>query len=805
VLIERFDWELDLDYRAKTFSGTVRIHFEGSSPDLALDARDLTVTSSELDGRPTSFTADPEHYKLRFGAVSDGKHRLDLTYHGKVQEDSVSGLYESASGAEYVLTAMNYPSGLSRIVPCFDEPGVKAEFHLTLTADADVPVIFNTSEKSHKVENGKRRVEFLPTPPIASYLVYLGAGPFESVDRKIDGRRVIVAAPKGRAAAGAYAMERSFEILSEYEEYYRIPYPLDKLHLVALENFWAGAQENWGAITFRETVLLVDPTSSEAMRRSVLITLAHEIAHQWFGDLVTPVWWDDFWLNESFATFASYLIVDRLYPEEEPWRDFLLGQTSGGLDADALASAHPIQTPVRSAEDCGQIADAITYGKGASVLRMIEAYLGESAFRDGVSSYLTDHRYGNARGHDLWTALDAASEQPVSKILEPWLTRAGHPVVEAEWRDGHLEVRQRRYLQSGETTHGLWPIPLTWQVNGQAERRLFDGAHLKIPLVAPQGLRINPQRTGFYRVALRGTLLDQAFEEMLGWTPEDRWGFINDATSFVISGDLAIDRYIALLELGVRFDDPMSVRGLLYSLQSLAPALRHYPPYVEATRRFLTAQLDRIGVDPVAGESAPTKILRERLAFGLARTDDKFAARLAPRFASWDTVPAELRSSVAASFASTTGAPAFDQLVARLRSTTNDIERSHMVEGLAAFREPELQRRALDLIPGPGISPSRGFNLLLRLLSSRDAGEPVWHWITENLDRLSKLYEGSPILNMLFRDGLPFIGIDRPDEVRKFLAAHPVPEAERGIANGLEDLANLARLKARLPNPSGAA
>ncbi|EQD42064.1 Peptidase M1 membrane alanine aminopeptidase, partial [mine drainage metagenome] len=233
--------------------------------------------------------------------------------------------------------------------------------------------------------DGRRELVFEPTPPMSSYLLYLCIGPFEALTVPGDRWPVTVATSPGRSSAGRYAAERATELLAAYEEYYAMPYPLSKLDLIAVENFWAGAMENWGAISFRENALLVDPTTSVRARREILLVLAHEIAHQWFGNLVTAAWWDDFWLNESFATFVGYRMVSRLYPQEDAWSHFLLRWAVPALEQDSRSASHPVHVPVNSAEEVGENADAVTYGKGGAVLRMIEAYLGEETFRRGVS------------------------------------------------------------------------------------------------------------------------------------------------------------------------------------------------------------------------------------------------------------------------------------------------------------------------------------------------------------------------------------------------------------------------------------
>ncbi len=502
------DWRLDVRYLDRSFSGQVSMELEGTDDPLAVDSAALSIDRATLDGLPVSYREDVSRGVLEFPALPAGRHRLVLSYRGAADPNSLVGLYESPAGARYVLTTMLFPTGARRLLPSFEHPAVKTVYRLTLSVDADAKVVFNTPKRSERAANGRREIVYEPTPPMSAYLLYLGIGPFETLTVPGDRWSVTVAASPGRAEAGRFCAERTTELLAAYEEYYGAPYPLPKLDLVALENFWAGAMENWGAIAFRETAVLVDPTTSVLFRRSVLETLSHEIAHQWFGNLVTAAWWDDFWLNESFATFVGHRLVARRYPEEDAWSMFLLSRVRPALEADALSSTHPIHVPVDSAEALGEIADQITYGKGAAVLRMTEAYLGEETFRRGVSRYLEEHRYGNATAEDLWNALGRVSDRPVPRVLSEWVNRPGYPVVHARWREGKLSLTQERFLADGASSPGVWPIPLVLRSEEGTFETLFETAELSHPLASPRGLRINPGRTAFVRTHLDEPLFD---------------------------------------------------------------------------------------------------------------------------------------------------------------------------------------------------------------------------------------------------------------------------------------------------------
>ncbi|MFZ0891581.1 MAG: M1 family metallopeptidase [Thermoplasmata archaeon] len=794
----RMDWSLDVQYRTKTFSGKVTIHLEDADPTLVVDSADLDIEATHLDGRPVSFVEDRDAGVLRFEQFPPGAHQLQVAYRGAVSDTSLLGLYSSPAGSGYVLTTMMYPTGSRRLVPCFEAPSIKSVYALSLTVDDGVHAIFNTDATHETVEGERRRIEFSPTPPMSAYLLYLGIGRFDVVERGPAKRRVIVAVSPGRAGAGEFAATHATELVEGFESYYGQPYPLRKLHLVGVENFWAGAQENWGAIVFREYILLVGPTTSERMRRVVRLVLSHEIAHQWFGNLVTPEWWDDFWLNESFATFAASKMIDRLYPDQETWSDFLGDEAPSAFELDSLRATHPMQVPMKNASEVSEIGDEVTYGKGGCVLRMIEAYLGEETFRNGVIQYLEKFRFANARTSDLWACLEAAAQEPVLRIMQEWVTRPGHPVVEVASDGQGLHFRQHRFLADGSVENGIWPIPLRVQVNGAVHRILFDTPTLDVPLPPAPDLCVDPGRFGFYRVAYDARLLDQVWSAFLQWSPVDQWGLVQDVTSLVVSGDLPFERYLEALAKGRDITAYLPLRGLLDSVVQFRPVLIDFVPFKDGMHRFLVHQLERIGLANVPHAPATDSILRERLAVNLARLDGNFARQLGNRFSEWETAPADLRVAIAIGFARTGGKTAFATLLERLRTTLRDEERLQMLAGIASCPDPELLKGALTMFPGQGVSPSLYWNLLEGVCNNDDVREFHWPWIAEQLPRLAKIWEHSPILSTFLRSNISIFGLDHEPEVREYFATHSDPETVRGIRVGLEALSVYSRFRERL-------
>lgn len=793
--VDSVDWWLAVSYRNQTFEGKVRIAFEGAEDPLVLDFDRLSLDSSSVDGSPVTFVQDPVAGTITLSGVSPGAHTLEIVYRGAADPKSLVGMYVAPAGGSYVLTTMLFPTGSRRLLPAFEHPSVKTVYRLTLTTEADVHVVFNTPPGSQRTIGGQREWTFEPTPRMSAYLLYLGIGPFDTLTVHAGRWAVTVDASPGRASAGRYLAERAAEVLAAYEEYYGVPYPLPKLDLVALENFWAGAMENWGAIAFRDEAVLVGPSTGVRLRRAMLAVLAHEIAHQWFGNLVTNAWWDDFWLNESFANFVAYRIIARRYPEDEPWKSLLVDWVSAGLALDALESTHPVHVPVETPSQLGEHADMVTYGKGAAILRMMEAYLGEETFRRGISRYLERYQYSNARAVDLWNTLGEAAKEPVARIMTEWITRAGFPVVRIDWAEGRLRLQQRRFRADGSEEAGVWPIPLR-VVGADGEHRLmFDGTEATLALPSPQGLRIDPGRTGFLRIAYEGELAEAMLREFPSMDPIDQWGMVDDLGAFVFSNPATFGRFLELLRQSTGLTDDLPIRGLISRVDDLRTPAYGVAEFSEAAEQFLKSQLDRIGLEPREGEPEKNALLRELISNLLARIDREFAQEMSGRYREFDRVPASLRLAVLIGHARTGGPEAFEHLVERIRTTSEASDRLLLLNALAEFESEEILQRVLALVPSPGISSSGAFILLNALSHNPPAGEVLFRWYREKVGALTEMWAGSPLQSEFLHGALVGMGLGREESLRAFVAEHTPADSVAGARHGLESLALAARLR----------
>src|SRR5213082_838220 len=410
--IESYDLFLDVDFRNLRFDGKVKIKLE-SENDVKLNSVELEILEVDANGRPVEYKLEGEDFTVKTGKFAG---ELSIRYRGSIS-DKLVGLYKAAYDGGYVASTQFEAVSARRLLPCLDHPAYKADFKLTVKTDSDNSVISNMPPTSVRLEGPKKTVEFPKTPRMSTYLLYLGIGKFEEVKDRFNGVDYIVATVPGKSSGAKYPLEIARDSVKFFESYFGSKYNLPKLHLVAVPEFAAGAMENWGAITFREIALLIDKDSSVRIKKLVSEVIAHEVSHQWFGNLVTMKWWDDLWLNESFATFMAAKAEDAMFPKWKTWEEFVRLDTAGALSRDSLLNTHPIEVKVNSPSEIEEVFDDISYGKGASVIRMLEAYTGEENFMRGVRSYLQKYQYSNAAGIDLWTQIEEASKAHVKRVM----------------------------------------------------------------------------------------------------------------------------------------------------------------------------------------------------------------------------------------------------------------------------------------------------------------------------------------------------------------------------------------------------
>jgi puromycin-sensitive aminopeptidase len=811
----RYQLFLDPDLAAGTFSGRVRIEVKvgAATGEVTLNADSLSITEARVEGpdgrwRTAGVRPDPDHERIHLGGGFDaGHHVLDLAFTGRFNEQLV-GLYLSRftddDGAEQVLATTQFEATHARkCFPCFDEPALKARFEVTLAVDRAHRAVANTAEVSRTpAAGGRDHVRFAPTMVMSTYLLAFVVGPLEFTEPvDVGGVPLRVVHVPGKGHLTRFALDAGAFALAYFADYFDLPYPGDKLDLVAIPDFAFGAMENLGCVTFREVLLLIDPdnaTQPDLQRVTDVIT--HELAHMWFGDLVTMVWWNGLWLNEAFATFMEMKCTDAWKPEWRRWVDFSLARTTA-LDIDALTATRPVEYEVTSPTDAEGMFDVLTYEKGAAVVRMLEQYLGEDRFREGIRRYMRDNAYGNAETTDLWDAIEAAVGEPVRRIMDSWIFQGGFPLVTAELGPGALTLSQQRFLLSDGGTEQpaaaqRWAVPVRWRTvpaDGEpvTDRVLLDTQTTSVPVPAGVGaVVVNADATGFYRVRYPQPLLEELAAAADRLAPVERYALIDDAWAAVLAGQAGATGFLVLLEsMTGEADRAVWVRIIsgFTALHRLVdgPARDRLAGIV---RDAVSGPLGALGRLPKPGEDDLTRQLRGDLfrAAGTLGEDSEVIDDARRIVAERGDGPDAAVLAASVDIVAAHGDEAdFDTFAGAWRSAGTPQDEQRFLYALADFRHPELARRVQELVLSGAVRTQNAPYLLRRALHNRDHGRDAWRFITDNWDTLNQRLPSSSIVRML--EGIT--ALDRPGDLaatRAFFAEHPVPQGAKTLEQLLE-------------------
>lgn len=772
-----YDLFFDLDFDELKFKGRLLIKLK-TEQDVVLNSVGLEILRVNSGENNFRFRQSGEDLIIETGPF-DGT--LEVDYAGTIP-DSLAGIYKAPYDHTYIVTTHFEAAQARRMLPCIDRPDVKAEFKLTVRLRKDLEAISNMPIEAVSADGERKVVTFQKTPQMSTYLLYLGVGKFETLTEKLGKTEIILATTPGKSRLGKFAQDEAQKAIQFFNSYYSIPYMLPKLHLIAVPEFAMGAMENWGAITFREVRLLVDSNTGTKTRMQISLAVAHELAHQWFGDLVTMKWWNDIWLNESFATLMAYKAVHSIHPNWGIWNNFFNGEPrvetlAGALGRDCLKNTHPIEVPVSSLDEIAQIFDAISYGKGAHVIQMIEAYIGEEAFREGVRRYLSAHAYSNATGNTLWSALEDSSGMQVKKIMSSWIQQPGYPVVTASLREGKLSLRQERFLMSGDSQGTTWPIPIIIELNDERRTTLMETAEQTIETRGLKSLRINPDRTGFYPVRYFG--LDE-FLWQSKLSPVDRWGIAFDAFLFLLAGKMAFNEYLTLVKRFGNEDDTLpagEVSDQMASLYAMIPS-----KIIEVSKEFHRSLLESL--EKKTDENS--LILQGEAAGRLAVIDENYASELGGEFKNYAKVPPDMKQAVALAYARS--ANDFDKLALAYRRSSSDEDKVRFLTAMTAFADIGLVQRSLDFALNGEVKRQDVIRAIYAATENPQAKDVAWNWLQSNMDKLQELYRSTGTLSGVFLSLIPILGIGKVQEVEHFFDRHKMPEAEMGIKAGLERL-----------------
>jgi puromycin-sensitive aminopeptidase len=825
---EEYDLHLEPDLTNGTFRGKVRIELGLTAPRSA-----ITVHAADLEVTRATVASKGEVQELRVKrqradeAVTLVARRplhdravVSLEFTGRLGAH-LRGFYAAtADGRRYAFTQLE-AADARRMFPCFDEPSFKARFRIAVTTTEDNAVISNGAvDSDEKHGDGRRTVHFVKTPKLSTYLLALAVGPLEpSSVRRLGPTEIRVWHVPGKGRLSEFGLEAAVQALSRLEDYFDIPYPYGKLDLVAVPDFEAGAMENAGAVFFRETLLLLDPaTASLPERKRAAEVIAHELAHMWYGDLVTMAWWDDLWLNEAFATWMAYKVVDDWKPEWRMWQGYEHDR-AGALALDALANTHPIYAPVRSVAEATENFDAITYEKGAAVVRMLEHYLGADTFRAGVRTYMRRHREQNAVAADLWRALEEASGREVSRVAQAWIEKAGFPLVSLR-RDGgtKLRVRQERFFSDPRVSTARrrtsWPLPLVVKRPGadgdEVDRFLVDGSSRAVRLGtrrSPPWLYGNASAGGFYRVFHQPSdhsSLVTSLGRVL--SPVERLALVGDQWALVRAARAKVEGFLDVADgLGGETDYDVldGVAGPLGVLddQIVEGDLQRW------LRSWITGlfggQLRALGWTARPDEDDRQRLRRAallRLVGSIAEAPD-VVAEASARLDGYLVDRSSLEPNLADAVVSISARQGHEGLYERYRELTASAptpqERRRFLLNLASFRAPSLIERTLHATLEAEVPTQDVAFIYMRLFANPGGREAAWQFFSRNWKRLrtripplmvSRLVESTPVL----RDPR------YAREVARFFRLHPIPEATRSLKQALEMFRLNAELRRRI-------
>ena len=816
-----------------TFAGTetVTLNVRRRVRQLVLNALKLKIEAASIDGKELPDSAikiDTKNELLTLALPSElptGEHTLALRFAGIINQQGQGIFYmryqEEGNGARKIMLGSQFEAtDARRFFPCWDEPVFRARFQLTAIVPENWLVVSNMPVESENKIAGGKEMRFAATPPMSSYLNVFVAGELESIESRSGPTQLRVIATKGKAEMGRYALEATAQILQYYNDYFGVAYPLPKLDQIALPGGFGGAMENWGGITYYESKLLFDPnSSSEETKQDIYEVLAHEMAHQWFGDLVTMAWWDNLWLNEGFASWMGSKCTAHFNPQWEVWlrREFPRDPSrragiakEAAMEGDARATTHPIQQPVATEAEANSAFDDITYKKGQSFLRMLESFLGDDVFREGIRDYIAAHAYLNTTTADLWNALSNASGKPVGEIAAGWTEQPGFPVVKVKREQGgDVSLTQERFTVNFTNVPPLeWKIPLTYAVVGETPATMLMTKKLdNIHNIPPdRALKLNVNGAGNYRVEYDEASWKLLLGALKNLGVEDRVNLLSDAWGLVQANRASIGLYFELVEKLPASTDLAEREQIIHVLDFINRLLSGHSEqekFQRYARSLLHPTFDTVGWETKPDEKAATANLRASLITGLGNLNDpKVVANCRERFKAYLANPKSLVPNLRPAVFSVVGCHADELTWNELHQlgvkTTSVEEKQNYYDALAGAIDSKLVKKNLPIALTDELPTSRAIFLVLRV--ARESGHPdiAWDFARANMKALLAKTDAlgantyAPSLFTFFSDG------SRAQELSTYAKNNLPAASAREVAKALDEIRFRSEFKKRL-------
>ena len=800
----RYTLALEPDLAGATFTGHVIIDLNVNEPadQIVLNAIELDIASVKWNGEDVPFSLETATERLVVAhPAAVGTANLEITFSG-VLNDKLRGWYRStykdANGVEHVIaTSQMQATDCRRAFPCFDEPDFKAVFDITLVVEPHFLAVSNGPEVERVAqENGKVAVRFAETMPMSTYLVAVVVGPLEATEPVMvprpDGGTIplrIIHVP-GKGHLTAFGLDIGEFALRWYQDYYGIAYPTEKCDMLALPDFAAGAMENLGCITYRENLLLADPaTATQVELQTLADVVAHELAHMWFGDLVTMKWWNGIWLNEAFATFMEIASVADYRPDWLRWTTFSL-ERSMAFEVDSLANTRSVEFPVEAPHDCDGMFDVLTYQKGGSLLRMLQQYLGEDEFRAGIRHYLSTHEYSNTETSDLWDAIEEANpSKPVRKLMDSWIWQPGYPLVSGRLDGSTLVLSQQKFAFGDTEDPTVFVVPVHLRIDGTESKVLLEGFEMRVPLPsAESAVVVNSGGHGFMRVGYDATLRSRLVgHELDTLTIIDRYNLVDDAWNEVVAGRLSAGEFVSFVEgfgaerdLAVWQVIGVGLRGVGRLIDGDA-----YAAFQGRVAALVRPVLDDLGWAAVTGENDLRAKLRGVLLGMLAVLGNDATAQAECRRILAEGGDPELVATATSAVAAVGTDADYDRFLASFRSATTPQEQLRFLYALAEFPEQAQIDRTIEFAFSGEVKSMNAPFLLHRCIANRWNGERAWQQVRQRWDEANEKFPNNTIVRMID----PVKLLTRPEvaaDVQAFFGEHPIPQAAKTLDQVLE-------------------
>ncbi len=815
---EHYTLTLKPDLEAFVFEGEeiIDLRVEKTVDRITLHSKDLDIESAQivqpgLDVLAHKIIQDSKKETATFlfpHKLTKGKIKLRLVFRGLLN-DKMHGFYRSSYEVDgkkrYLATTQFESTDARRAFPCFDEPAQKATFEVRLVVPQGSTAISNTMPvEIIEHQSGYKTVQFAPTPKMSTYLLAFIVGDFEYVEKKTrEGVLVRVFTTPGKKHQAQFALECATRTLSFFTTYFDIAYPLPVLDLIAIPDFASGAMENWGAITYRESALLIDPEHSSAMSKQwVALVIAHELSHQWFGNLVTMEWWTHLWLNEGFASYIEYLAVDHLFPKWDIWTQFIFLDLGEALRLDALKNTHPIEIDVHHPDQISEIFDAVSYSKGASIIRMLARYLGEKDFRDGLRYYLKKYSYTNTSTEHLWDSFEKVSKKPVRKIMRHWTRMPGYPLVTIEKKGQQLVLSQSRFFlhphsKKGAKNTTVWHIPVELKGQKSSKKIMFDTKTKQLPLsfVGPH-FKANFLESGFFRTKYPAEMW-QAFHrdiEQKKLPASDRLGLVRDAVALAEAGEADIIAALEFIQSYKKEDDYTVWRqlasglGRVYLLIAKESFASEYKKFACA---LFAPSTKKVGWNKKKKENHTETLLRSLILANAAAYGDQAIITHARKLfdhatAKKNTIHPDLRGVVYQTVAKYGGVKEYKKMLEMYKAATLHEEKNRIGGALTSFENEKLLQQTLDFAMTKHVRLQDAVGIIAGVVTNPFGGDIGWRFIKKHWPVFLERYAGSHAIAYLVQSLGALTLAREAKEISIFFKKHSAPGADRAVEQTVE-------------------